>query len=132
DELDRFLGKLVRRVARGAGRFLRSPAGNLLKNVLRQVAQRALPIAGKALGTFIGGPLGGMAAGYLTNMAGQALGLETQGMSEDEANFASARQYIRFASDAARRAAMSGGDSRNINPAAIAQSAVSAAAQQFA
>lgn len=132
EELDQFLGKLVRRVARGAGRFLKSPAGNMLKNVLRQVAKRALPIAGKALGTFIGGPVGGIAAGYLTNMAGQALGLETQGMSEDEANFASARQFVRFATDAARRAALSVGDPRNINPNSIASTAVQAAAQRFA
>jgi hypothetical protein len=132
DELDRFLGKLVRRVARSAGRFLRSPAGNMLKNVLRQVAKRALPIAGKALGTFVGGPIGGVAAGYLTNMAGQALGLETQGMSEDEANFASARQFIRFATDAARRAAASVTDPRNVNSNAIARTAVQAAAQRFA
>ena len=132
EELDQFIGKLVRRVSRGASRFLRSPAGSLLKNVLRQIAKRALPIAGKALGSIVGGPLGGMAAGYLTNMAGQALGLETQGMSEDEANFASARQFVRFATNAARKAALSASNPQNVNANSIAQAAVQSAARQFA
>lgn len=132
EELDRFLGKLLKRAVRGAGSFIRSPAGKLLGNVLRQVARRALPIAGKAVGTFFGGPLGGMVAGQLTGMATQAMGLETEGMSEVDAEFASARQFIRFGTEAARRAAMGYASSPYAAPQAITQAAFRSAAQQFA
>jgi hypothetical protein len=129
EEIDQFLGKLFRRVVRGAGRFLRSPVGRVIGGVLRGVARKALPIAGSAIGTFVGGPIGTALGGQLGSMAGQAMGLETAGMSNEEANFATSRQFIRFATNAARNAAMSvpGRD-----PNAIARDAVRAAAQRFA
>ncbi len=51
-ELDRFFGKLIRRVGRGVAGFVRSPVGKLLGGMLRRVAKVALPVAAGALGTF--------------------------------------------------------------------------------
>ncbi|HMP79327.1 MAG TPA: hypothetical protein PKD54_07740 [Pirellulaceae bacterium] len=128
-EMDQFLGKLVRRAVRGAGRFLRTPAGRIVGGILRNVARRALPIAGTALGTFVGGPAGGAIGGKLATAAGQALGLETAGMTEEEANFVTGRQFVRFAMNAARNAAAA---APNQNPQAIAAQSVRLAAQRFA
>src|ERR1700749_3310822 len=51
-ELDHFLGDLLKK----AGGFItKGPLGSILKSVAKQ----ALPIAGGALGTMFGGPLGG-------------------------------------------------------------------------
>jgi hypothetical protein len=129
EEMDQFLGKLIRRVARGARGFIRSPIGRMLGNVLRGVAKTALPIAGKALGTFVGGPAGAMIGGQLGNMAGQALGLEVGEMSQQEAEFANARQFVRLASDMVSRAQQI---PQNVPPSAAVRQAVQAAAQQWA
>ncbi len=127
-ELQQFLGKLIR----GAGRLIRTPVGRTLTNALRQVASRALPIVAKVAGTTFGGPLGGAAAGMLAQSAGKALGLEVSGMTQDEANFAAARQFVRFAENAASRAAKTDANSPGAVPTAVAQAAMTQAAQQFA
>lgn len=129
DEMDQFLGKLFRRVGRIAKGIMRSPIGKLAGGALRNVARAALPLAGKALGTFVGGPVGTMIGGQLANMAGQALGLELQEMSGQEADFAAARQFVRFATDFLRRA---GQAPSGANPAAVVRNAVTAAAQKLA
>lgn len=128
EELQQFLGRLVRK----AGRFVRSPTGRILTGALRQIARRALPIVARAAGTALGGPIGGMAAGVLANAAGKALGLEVSGMTQEEANFANARQFIRFANNAARRAAINAARTGGVNPTMIARTAVTQAARQFA
>jgi hypothetical protein len=129
DEIDRFLGRLAKRAARGAGGFMRSAQGRMLSNILRQAARRVLPIAGRAIGTYLGGPAGGAIGANLANSAGQRMGLELEGLSQEEANFATARQFIRFATDAARNAAMA---APSTNPGQIARTAVQRAAQRFA
>jgi hypothetical protein len=129
EEIDRFLGKLVRRVSRGVRGFIRSPVGRMLGGVLRRVAKVALPIAGRALGTFVGGPAGAMIGGQLAGVASQTLGLELQEMSAQEADFATARQFVRFATDMMRRAQAT---SPAANPTAVVRQAVQGAARQFA
>lgn len=128
-EMDQFLGKLFRRVGRVAQGIMRSPIGQMAGQVLRKAARAALPHAGRILGTFVGGPAGTMIGGQLANMAGQALGLELQEMSGQEADFAAARQFIRFASDFLRRANQASGQP---NPAAAVRQAVTGAAQKLA
>lgn len=127
EELDRFLGKLVRRVSRAAGNFIRSPVGRLVGGVLRQVARRALPIAGAALGSFVGGPAGSMIGGRLASLAGRAMGLELQEMSASEADFAAARQFVRLATDIVRKA-----ESGQGTPPVAVRRAFTSAAQRFA
>lgn len=97
EELDRFLGGLIKRAARGVGKFVRSPLGNAIGGVLKGVAKTALPLAGGALGTAIGGPIGGMIGGKLASAAGSLFGLETSGMSEEDEQYEVARRFIRLA-----------------------------------
>jgi hypothetical protein len=128
-ELDRFLGKLIRRVGRTVGKVVRSPLGRAIGGVLRPIAKAALPIAGRALGTFVGGPVGGMIGGRLASAAGQMFGLELEGLSGEDREFEVARRIVRHAS-ATTRNALRAAPTRN--PYAIARAAAAAAARQFA
>jgi hypothetical protein len=128
-ELDRFLGKLIRRVSRTVGGIVRSPLGRALGGVLRPLAKAALPLAGKALGTFVGGPIGGMIGGRLASAAGQMFGLELEGLSGEDREFEVARRFVRYASSATRNALRA---APTADPYAIARSAAAAAARQFA
>jgi hypothetical protein len=127
-ELDLFLGKLIRRVGRAAGKFIRSPAFNAIGGVLKGAAKTLLPLAGTALGTFVGGPLGATIGGRLASMAGGALGLELEGLSQEDREFEAARQFVRFASEAVNNAAASPAS----EPVAAARAATAAAAKKFA
>jgi hypothetical protein len=102
-ELDQFLGKLVRSVGRGFKKFARSGFGRALGGALKRVAKMALPIAGRALGSLIpipgvGTALGGMAA----DAVGNAVGLEFEGMSNEDREFEVARRIVRTAIESAR------------------------------
>ena len=127
-ELDLFLGKLIRRVGRSAGKFFRSPAFKAIGGVLKGAAKTLLPVAGTALGTFFGGPLGATIGGRLASMAGSALGLELEGLSQEDREFEAARQFVRFASEAVNNLpAMPAAD-----PVTAARQATAAAAQKYA
>ena|SRR2546425_1179101 len=128
EELDRFLGSLIRKATGAVGKFIRSPLGRTLGGLLKPLAKKFLPIAGGALGTF-GGPLGGMVGGKLANLAGRAFGLELEGMSSEDAQFEVARRFVRFGSAAANNAASA---PPSADPRTTAQVAVTTAAQRHA
>lgn len=96
EELNQFLGKLVRGVGRGFKRFARSGLGKTLMGALKPLAKAALPAIGGALGSFIPIPGVGTALG---SAAGRALGnaLEVQGMSAEDRDFEIARRVVRTA-----------------------------------
>lgn len=128
EELDQFLGKLIRRVGRTVGRVVRSPIGRAVGGLLRNAARTALPMAGRALGTMIAPGLGTAAGGALGQAAANVFGLEVEGLSAEDQQFEVARRYIRFAGDAVKNAtAMPGQD-----PKAIAAAAVMQAANKYA
>jgi len=53
EELDQFLGKLVKKAWRGVKKFAKSGVGRALGGALKGIAKKALPIVGGALGSFI-------------------------------------------------------------------------------
>lgn len=128
-ELDQFLGKLIRRAGKAAGSFLRSSTGRALTGLLRKAAKKALPIAGRAVGTYFGGPAGGAIGSRLATAGGRIFGLELEGMSPEDQELQVARRFVRLASDAAAKAAQA-------PPAALpqqaARSALAAAARVHA
>ena len=83
-ELDQFLGNLIRKVGRTVGSIVRSPLGQAIGSGLKGVIRTALPLAGGALGTLAGGPLGASIGSGLASMAGQAFGLELEGLSPED------------------------------------------------
>jgi len=128
-ELDHFLGDLFKKVAGGIGKVIKSPVGQALGGILKTVAKKALPIAGGALGTFVGGPVGGMLGSKLASAAGSAFGLENEGLSPEDRDFEVARRYVKFATHAARKAAMA---HPHIDPNTVAKAAVVEAAKRYA
>ena len=105
EELEYFLGKLVRRAARGVSRFARSKAGKAVGGILRNVAKKALPVAGAALGNAIVPGVGGIVGGKLASAAGRAFGLELEGMSPEDQEFEVARRFVRLAGETTQNAA---------------------------
>lgn len=128
-EIDQFLGKLVRRAGQAAGRFISSPTGKALGGLLRQAAKKALPVVGGAVGGYFGGPLGASIGSKVASAGGQIFGLEVEGLSGEDQEFQVARRFVRLAGDAATKAAQipAGG-----SPQQAARTALAAAARTHA
>jgi hypothetical protein len=131
-ELDLFLGKLVRRAGRAVGKFARSSAGRAIGGILKNVAKKALPIAGKALGTFVGGPLGGALGGKLGSMATRLFELDLEGLSPEDQQFEVSRAYVRFANNALRQGAAVARNNPGAHPRQIVRTAIRQSASRFA
>ncbi|NML63592.1 hypothetical protein HHL22_00055 [Hymenobacter sp. RP-2-7] len=129
-ELNQFLGSLVKKVGGAVSSIARSPIGKALGGALKTVAKKALPIAGGALGTFFGGPAGAAIGSKLGSMAGNLFELELEGLSPEDQEFETARAYVRFANSAVRRAAAL--QRRGLPPQALVRQALGAAAMQHA
>ena len=127
-ELDRFLGNLIRKVGRTVGTVVRSPVGRAIGGVLKDAAKTMLPLAGGALGSVGGGPVGATLGTSLASVAGHTLGLELEGLSPEDREFEAAKQFVRFGADAVKNAA----SARAGDPLAAARVAAIAAARRYA
>lgn len=129
-ELEEFLGKLVRSVARGAGSFMKSGIGKAVGGVLRNVAKTALPMVGSALGSFVAPGLGTVIGGKLGGMAANLLEAEErETMGEEEAEMEAARRYVRWATGTVRNAMRA---PYGVPPRTVARSAAVSAARRYA
>jgi hypothetical protein len=103
-ELDQFLGSLMKTVGRGlksAGKFVSTKVLPVVGPALKQIAKVALPIAGGALGSFIPIPgVGTMIGRTLGQAAANALEMETAGMEPEQADLEKARRFVRIAASA--------------------------------
>jgi hypothetical protein len=129
EELEQFLGSLIKKVGGAVRKVVSSPVGKAIGGVLKGVAKKALPIAGGAVGGFFGGPLGAKIGSSLASMGGQALGLELEGLSREDAEFEASRQFVRFASEAVKNAVTA---PKAADPAGVAKSAAMEAARVYA
>ncbi len=128
-ELDQFLGSLLSTASGAIGGALRSPVGNAVGGILKGVAKKALPAAGAAVGDWLAPGRGGKIGSQLATAAGNLFGLELEGLSAEDQEFEVARNFVRLAGAAVENAAQA---PSNAPPAAVAQKAVAAAAQQYA
>jgi hypothetical protein len=128
-ELDRFLGDLIKRAGSAIGGVIRSPIGQAVGGLLKGAAKRALPLAGGALGGYIGGPLGAKIGSGLASAAGSALGLEAESFMGEDREVEGAKNFARMAGEAVKGAVTA---PPSASPAAVAQAAVTAAAQKHA
>ncbi len=126
EELDQFLGKLVRRVGSGISRFAKSGIGRSLIGGLKSVAKVGLPIAGKVAGGFFGGPAGAAIGGKLGSLASRMFEIQGEGMSNEDLEFEMARRYVRMATSATRNAATAA--KRGGPPKQVATNAIKTAA----
>jgi uncharacterized protein (DUF697 family) len=126
EELDQFLGKLIKRAGRGLskiGKVFR-PLGGVLKGL----AKKALPFVGGALGSFIPIPGVGTAVGTaLGSAVSKALEAEFEGLDPEDQEFEMAKRFVRVAGAAVKQAANAGSDA---DPQAAVKSAVVAAARR--
>jgi uncharacterized protein (DUF697 family) len=129
EELDQFLGKLIKKVGSHARKFVKSSTGRALGGLLKGVAKKALPIVGGALGTAIGGPAGGAIGGKLASAASRLFEMEWEGLSPEDQEFEVAKRVVRLAGSAAQKAALA---PSNMPPKAAAKAAVVAAAKKHA
>jgi hypothetical protein len=103
EELDRFLGDVFKKVGGFVSSAVKSPVFKALGGVLKPIAKAALPIAGGALGTLVGGPAGGMIGSKLASAAGNLFGLELEGLSAEDREFETAKGFVRLATGAAEQ-----------------------------
>jgi uncharacterized membrane protein YgcG len=129
EELEQFLGKLIKSAGRAIGGIVRSPIGKALGGALKNVARVALPMAGKVLGNMALPGVGGIIGGKLASAAGGMFGLELEGMSAQDQEFEVARRVVRLAGESVKQATqmpLAG------PPTTIAKDAVLAAAARHA
>jgi hypothetical protein len=105
-ELDRFLGGLIKRAGQAVGTFVSSPTGQAIGGILKGAARQTLPTIGFAIGGYWGGSNGAQRGGHTASAAGRLFGLELEGLSHEDQEFEVARQYVRFAGEAVKNAAL--------------------------
>ncbi|NTX12254.1 hypothetical protein HUA74_03230 [Myxococcus sp. CA051A] len=128
-ELEQFLGNLIKRAGSALRKAVDSPLGQKLGGLLKHAARQGLPMVGRALGNLVAPGIGGVVGGKLAQRAGQAFGLELEGLSQEDSEFEVAKQFVRLAADASKAAlsAAPGG-----SPQQVAGAAVQQALQRFA
>ncbi len=129
EELEYFLGNLVKKAAGAVGKFVKSPLGKHVGGLLKGVAKKALPVVGGALGNLVAPGIGGAIGSSLASAAGSAFGLELEGMNYEEQQFEVAKQVVRLAADTAKNAALA---PSGANPTAVAKHALTTAARKHA
>jgi hypothetical protein len=98
-ELDRFLGALI---ARAMGEAQGLVPLRSLRAILRQAAKGALPTICGPAGNTLSPPVRGADGGRVAAMAGNLLGLEFEGLGDEDQEFEVARHFVRFAGNCAR------------------------------
>lgn len=106
EELEQFLGSLIKGAASAAKGFASSPTGKALGGVLKSAAKKALPQVGRVLGDAVVPGLGGQ----IGQSAGKWLGsrFELEGLSAEDQEFEVARAVVRLTKDATRNAVAAG------------------------
>lgn len=128
-ELNNFLGDLMKRASSTLSQAISSPLGQQLGGMLKSAAKTALPVVGSAIGNALLPGVGGAVGGKLASMAGSMFGLETEGMTQEDRQYEVAKQFVRFGGDATQKALSLTKDGASI-PAA-AKAAVQQAAERF-
>ena len=130
-ELEQFLGDLMTSAGSAARRFVNSPTGQALGDVLKDAARKALPVVGKAIGDYVSpGGGGGDWGQRLGNAASQLFEMELEGLSSEDQEFELARRYVQFATAATRAAANRAAS--GAPPRVVARAAASHAARRYA
>lgn len=131
-ELEQFLGKIgdfAKRAAGAVKRGLDSSVGRQVTGALKDVARKALPIAGGAIGGALGGSTGRTIGSKLGGFASGLFEMELEGLSPEDQEFEIARRFVRMAGTATQAAARRSGAG---SPQAAARVALMVAAKRHA
>ena len=117
-----FLASLVAKTATGGPRLLHTALGQSLVGALEQAARRVLPIHSTSLSGPTSNALGVTSVNDLKRKAAELFGIELEGLSSEDKEFALAQQFVRFAADTIRRSTDSetrGDPSRTVEAALV-------------
>lgn len=103
-DLDHYVDALIDRAGRTAKISLDEPVERDLGGILKNIAKVVLPVAGGALGMFVGGPPGAALGSGLASSLGHAFGLELEGLNPEDSEFQIAKQFVKFAGAAIKNA----------------------------
>ncbi len=103
EELEQFLGGLIKKAGKFVGNIANSPVGKALGGIAKKAAKVALPAAGAALGNLVLPGVGGAIGGKLASAAGNMFGLEFEGLSPQDREFEAAKRVVRFTGTAAKK-----------------------------
>jgi len=126
-ELEQFLGSLLKKAGRAVGKFAKSSVGRSLGKILKGVVKKALPVVGGAIGSFVAPGAGTAIGSSLGSLVGRSLELEYEGMDHDEMEFETAKRLVRIAGSAAQKAATRPTSS---DPSQVARDAIQAAVKK--
>jgi hypothetical protein len=132
-ELNQFLGNLIRKASGLLGKAVNSPLGQslggILKSSAKNAALQAVPVISNAIGGRVGGKLGSSIAQGLTSFGTSMLNQEYEALNQEDREFEGARQFVQLAANTVRNAvsAPPGADPRSIARAAIVRAARSVA-----
>jgi hypothetical protein len=121
EEFENFLGDIISGLSGG---LINSKTGNSLGGLLKGAAKTLLPIAGTIAGGYFGGPMGANLGGKIAG--GIAGNLE---MESEQMEWEAAKDFVRFAAEAARNAALA---PEGQDPHAVAHQATTDAALKHA
>jgi|KBSSwiStaDraftv2_1062776.scaffolds.fasta_scaffold565236_2 hypothetical protein len=121
-ELDQFLGSLLSKAASAIGKFVRSPAGNALKGILKTAISSAVPVLGGVVSSLI--PDGGTGAEVGAAIQSE---LEYEGVPAENRDVEAAKKVIEVGGAAAQQVAAM---PPNAPPQAAVDAVQSAAQQQ--
>jgi len=126
EELDQFIGKLIRRRGHRGRHPMRSPLGRAIGGVLRSVARRALPLAGVGADVALGARIG-------SGVASAADTADADGdkppPAQDDPEFEGATRFVRIAANTLKDALTA---HPHAEPRAVAQAAAQRAARLLA
>lgn len=128
-ELDQFIGKLIRGAASKVQKAIGAPVGQALGSAVKGIAKKGLSAAGAIAGNVLLPGVGGAVGAKLGSAAERMFGLELEGLSPEDQEYEVARSIVRFAGDAAQKAATA---PHTVPPQAIVRKAVTEAAQKHA
>lgn len=121
-----YLRRLVRRAEQATGKSVSPAVGRALIEQLMRVARNVLPAFSRR-----DGPLAPAATRSGTSVdvvASRIFGLELEGLSPEDQEYETAKQFARFAAEAVRQAALA----QAVSPQDIARAAVARAARRYA
>lgn len=128
-ELNHFLGDLIRKAAGVLGKGIKSPLGQqlggILKSSAKNAALQAVPVISDAIGSRVGGRLGPSVAKGLTAFGTSALNQEYEALSHEDREFEGAKQFVQLAANTVKHAtaAPPGADPRTVARSAIIKAA---------
>lgn len=132
-ELNHFLGNLIRKASGLLGKAVNSPLGQSLGGILKtnakNAALQAVPVISDAIGGRVGGKLGSSIASGLTAFGTNILNQEYESLNQEDREFEGARQFVQLAANTVKHAvsAPPGADPRAVARAAMIRAARSVA-----